>query len=381
VDVRPVRSSGDLLVLAYAAASQVEVQIWHPAAGPAPRAVLLAGVLALLLRRRFPRAAPTACAVGGVAAHALLGAGSGTGVGVVTAAVAAGLLGAQGRSGIAGLVVVVVVTLARTLFQGTQASDVITGPALLLTVAAVSAGVSRTRRRVAVLRAEVEDAEARGRLEETSVLTAERRRVARELHDVASHHLTVAALQASAARLQLGLDRGVAVQALAAAEQAGRAALGDLRPLLDLLGADGGAGLAPQPGLAQLPGLLRQVRAAGLDVRLTVEGELPLLPPGQDLVAFRVVQEALTNALRHGNGSASLHLSHGGGPRDADRLQITVDNPVDLRAAVPHPGGHGLVGLHERLALYGGALQAGRRGNGFRLQALLPTSAPVEASA
>lgn len=211
------------------------------------------------------------------------------------------------------------------------------------------------------------------------MLTAERRRVARELHDVASHHLTVAALQAGAARLQLGLDRDVAMQALSSAEHAGRAALGDLRPLLDLLGGAHATDLAPQPGLAELPRLLRQVTAAGLDVRLTVDGDLPVLPPGPDLVAYRVVQEALTNALRHGKGSAGLHLGSWTA-EDAVQLRITVDNPVGMRPALAS-GGHGLVGLAERLALYGGSLQASRRSGVFHLQALLPTSAPAEVRA
>ena len=375
VRVCEVGTSGNLLVLAYAGVSQFEVHVWQPGAGPAPRLLLLAGVLALLGRGRFPRAAAVACALGGAAASALLGGGSGTGVGIVTAAIAAGLLGAQGRAGLPGVVAVVLATVVGTVLQPVQASDLVTAPALLCAVAAGSAGLSRARRRSAVLRAAVEDAEARGRLEEASVLTAERRRVARELHDVASHHLTVAGLQASAARLQLDLDRGVAMDALAAAEQAGREALGDLRPLLDLLGADHGAGLAPQPGLAELPRVLRHVREAGLDVHVTVEGALPVLSPGPDLVAFRVVQEALTNALRHGKGSAALHLA-GCVTGDVVQLRITVDNPVTAGASQVS-GGHGLVGLRERLELYGGNLQVGRVTDMFCLQALLPASAPA----
>lgn len=375
VGMREGRSSGDLLVLAYAGLSQFEVHVWQPGAGPAPRLVLLAGVLALLGRGRSPRAAAVACALGGAAAQALLGGGSGTGVGIVTAAIAAGLLGAQGRAGLPGVVAVVLATVTGTALQPVQASDLVTAPVLLCGIAAGSAGLSRARRRAAVLRSAVEDAEARGRHEEASVLTAERRRVARELHDVASHHLTVAGLQASAARLQLDRDRGVAMDALAAAEQAGRQALGDLRPLLDLLGAEHVAGLAPQPGLAELPRLLRHVRAAGLDVGVTVDGGLPVLSPGPDLVAFRVVQEALTNALRHGKGSAALHLA-GCVDGDGARLRITVDNPVVTEAAAVS-GGHGLVGLRERLELYGGDLQVVRRSDVFSLQALLPASAPA----
>lgn len=375
VTIREHRTSGDLLVLAYAGVSQVEVHLWQPGAGPAPRALLLGGVLALLGRGRVPRAAAVVCALGGAAAHMLLGGGSGAGVGIVTAAIAVGLLGAQGRAGLPGVLVVVLATVTGTFLQPVQASDLITAPVLLCAIAGGAAALSRVRRRAAVLRAAVEDAEARGRTEEASVLTAERRRVARELHDVASHHLTVAGLQASAARLQLDLDRGVAMDALAAAEQAGREALGDLRPLLDLLGAEHVAGLAPQPGLAELPQLLRQVRAAGLDVRVSVDGALPVLSPGPDLVAFRVVQEALTNALRHGRGSAVLHLA-GCLTDDGVQLRITVDNLV-LGGASPGTGGHGLVGLRERLELYGGNLQVSRGSDVFSLQVLLPASAPA----
>lgn len=137
--------------------------------------------------------------------------------------------------------------------------------------------------------------------------------------------------------------------------------------------------LTPQPGLAELPRLLRQVRAAGLDVRSRVDGDLPVLPPGQDLVAFRVVQEALTNALRHGKGSAVLHLGRCTGG-DGVQLRIAVDNPVGMRAAAMS-GGHGLVGLRERLALYGGSVQTGRSGGQFHLEALLPASAAAQVPA
>lgn len=135
VDLREGRRGGDLLVLAYAVVSQLEVHVWQPGAGPLPRVLLLAGVLALLVRGRFPRAAAVSCALGGAAAHVLLGAASGTGVGIVTAAVAAALLGGQGRAGIAGLVVVVLATVAGTALQRVQASDLVTAPVLLCGVA------------------------------------------------------------------------------------------------------------------------------------------------------------------------------------------------------------------------------------------------------
>lgn len=365
-----MRRRGDLLVTAYAVAAQVELHVWHPDAGLLPRLVLAAGVLALLARDRFTVAAPLACAAAG-AAMAPLDVVSGTGLGIVTAGIAAALLGRQGRRATPALGVLVVLVLLGTAADMVQDSDLVTAPLIVLAVAGASAVLYRARRQVDDVRAQIAELEARDD-DGAQLLSRERRRVARELHDVVSHHLTVAALQAGGARVQLarvGATAAVA-DALQAAEEAGRRAVADLRPLLDVVG--GEQGLAPQPGLAQLPQLVAQVRGAGVDVRLSaVEVDLP---PGLDLVAYRVLQEALTNAARHGRGCADVRVTAEGG-----RLLLQVSN--DLAGGPRTSGGHGLVGMRERVALYGGRLDARRRGGRWTVRAELPLPDPAPVSA
>jgi signal transduction histidine kinase len=246
---------GDLLVVGYAVVAQLEVHVWYPDLPVPPRLLLLASVLALLARRRLPRAAPLICATGAATTSVWLP-GNDVGVAIVGAGIAAALLGRQGRESVPALVVLLAVAVGHVLADPVQDSDLVTAPLVLLAVAGVSAALFRASRQLDELRARTAEVETRGRDVQAALLTDERRRVARELHDVVSHHLTVAALQASAARVQLtahGSTRTV-LDALDATEAAGRQALTDLRPLLDLVGGD--AGLAPSPGLADLPALV-----------------------------------------------------------------------------------------------------------------------------
>lgn len=200
---------------------------------------------------------------------------------------------------------------------------------------------------------------------------AERTRIARELHDVIAHSLSVMVVQTGVVRRRLRYERPADSELLDEVEQAGRGAIGELRRLLGILRADGEAlSLAPQPGLDRLPPLLDQMRETGLTVEMTVEGEPSLLPPGIDLAAYRIVQEALTNTLRHaGQGArAELAIRWNG---DAVELEVRDDG----KGAAPlGPGtGHGLIGMRERAVLYDGGLEAGPyEGGGFRVRALLP---------
>lgn len=369
----PVRHRGDLLVVGYALVAQLEVHVWYPSLGLGPRLLLAGAVACLLARRRLPRLAPLACAVGGVVVDDLLPANH-TGTGIVAIGVAAALLGRQGRPAVPAVAGLVVLTTVGTAVDLQQSSDLVTAPLVVLAVAVGSAVLYRASRQVEEVRARIADVEERSRHERAALLTGERRRVARELHDVVSHHLTVAALQASGARVQLASagSRAAVVAALRAAEDAGRQALADLRPMLDVVG--GEPGLAPRPGLADVPGLLDQVREAGLPVRATgLEHLRSVLPAGHDLVAYRVLQEAVTNAVRHGRGGIGVRLD----VRD-DALVLTVANDVAAGAPVGDDG-HGLVGMRERLALYGGRLETSRRGGRWTLRAHLPLPAPVPA--
>ena len=194
----------------------------------------------------------------------------------------------------------------------------------------------------------------------------ERRRIAREMHDVVAHSVSVMVVQAGGARRILARDPERAVEAAAHIEDVGRAALTEMRRLLGVL--QHGDERAPQPTLRELDALVERTRTAGLPVSLTVEGEPRPLPAGMDLAAYRVVQEALTNAIKHA-GAAPTEVTVRWQPSHLE-LEI-VDNGA--RAANGNGGGHGLVGMQERVRLYDGELRTGRRdGGGFAVVARLP---------
>jgi signal transduction histidine kinase len=201
-----------------------------------------------------------------------------------------------------------------------------------------------------------------------AAVAAERGRIARELHDVVAHSLSVMVVQAQAADRVLDGDQPSAREALASIDSTGRQALVEMRRLVGILREDPELALAPQPGLGQLAVLLDQVRAAGLPVTLAVEGKPQPLAPGVDLSAYRIVQEALTNALKHaGRAEASVAVRYRG---EHVELEVTDDGRGPLG---DHGAGHGLVGMRERVALYGGELESGAlNGRGFRVRARLP---------
>ena len=213
----------------------------------------------------------------------------------------------------------------------------------------------------------------------------ERARIARELHDVVTHNVSVMVIQAGAARKVLEASPGQAREALLSVEASGRAAMTELRHVMGLLTADGETlDLAPQPGMAELESLVGRVRASGLPVELEVTGspDIPM-PDGVVLAGYRVVQEALTNVVKHAAGSsATVRVDYG-----TDRVSIEVTDTGGTHPASADAGsGRGLVGLRERLALYGGTLDAGPRiRGGYRLTAVIPltpatTPDPAEVS-
>lgn len=208
----------------------------------------------------------------------------------------------------------------------------------------------------------------------------ERARIARELHDVVSHAISVSVLQARGARAMLGRDEDQVRRALDAIEQTNTAALSDMRRLLSVLREVDQSGRsetlvhAPQPSLSHLDRLLDQIRGSGVPVALEVGGTAGGVPPGVDLSAYRIVQEALTNALKHAGPAAhaKVHLEYG-----ADALLVTV---TDDGARQPPDGtpGHGLIGIRERVAVVGGSVETGPApGGGFRVSARLPYSLEV----
>jgi signal transduction histidine kinase len=199
---------------------------------------------------------------------------------------------------------------------------------------------------------------------------AERARIARELHDVIAHHVSVMVVQADGAGYALKSDPATAETALAAISCTGRQALTEMRRLLGVLrSADDQAELAPMPGLGELRELLDQARSAGLAVTYTLTGKPRDLPEGAELAAYRVVQESLTNTRKHAGlaASAAVTLRY-----EPDGLTVEVtDNGMATSAG--EPAGHGLAGMRERIEMYGGTVQAGPLpGGGFRVLARLP---------
>jgi signal transduction histidine kinase len=197
----------------------------------------------------------------------------------------------------------------------------------------------------------------------------ERARIARELHDIVAHAVSVMVLQVGAVRHRLGAGSSEDREALVGVERAGRAALAEMRHLLDAMREDGErAERGPQPGLDRLDALLQDVGRAGLPVRLHVGGDPHELPRGIDISAYRIVQEGLTNALKHAHASqAEVGLEYG-----SDQLRIEVRDNGHGAGAV-NGNGHGLIGVRERVKLYGGEMSAGSaNGGGFTLSARLP---------
>ena len=196
----------------------------------------------------------------------------------------------------------------------------------------------------------------------------ERARIARELHDVIAHHVSTMVVQAGAERRVLGPGQDETREVLGTIERVGRGALGEMRRMVAMLRQEPGEELVPQPQLADVPVLVEQLRAAGLPVELTVTGQVRELPVGIELSSYRIVQEALTNALKHaGDASAAVALDYGD-----DTLEIVVSDN-GRGPASEGSDGHGLVGMRERVTMYGGQLQAGRaHGGGFAVRVRLP---------
>ena len=244
---------------------------------------------------------------------------------------------------------------------------------VLVPTAAVAVGMRGWRQRAGDSAERLLRAEAEHEAQTRRAVEAERARIAGELHDVVTHNVSVMVVQAGAARSVLDSSPDEARAALLAVEASGRTAMSELRHLLGLLAPPGGdeAVLVPQPGAGRVPSLVERVRAAGLSVELTVTGTRDL-PPGVDLAAYRVVQEALTNVIKHaGTARAAVVLEY-----RPDDLLITVTDdgrPGPGSPGSSGPNGRGLIGLRERIGLYGGELDAGPRpGGGWRVRARIP---------
>jgi signal transduction histidine kinase len=240
---------------------------------------------------------------------------------------------------------------------------------LVLVIAAQAFGDARRQRGQAIAERDATRRAMSDTLREQAA-TQERARIARELHDVVAHHVSMVAVQAETARLTTPGMPPEGRERLAAIGDTARDALTEMRRLLGVLRADvdGDAERAPQPGLDRLDELVAGARAAGTTVQLAVRGQPVALPPGVDLTAYRIVQEALTNARRHAPGAAvDVEVVFGDG---AVSVRVRDDGPGPAGGA---DGGHGLVGMHERVAMVDGRLRVGPAdGGGFAVEAELP---------
>jgi len=347
-----------------------------PALGLGP--VLVAAVCAAPFwwRRRYPISVLVAVLVLVGVAHGLVTPGlftQHTGGPVVLSAYAVGSWAERrARAAVVGAVVLAVV------FAGTAAhakvADAAAVSLVLVALPGVAGHAARTRR---LYTDEVErrlsEAERDRDLQAERAVLEERRVIARELHDVVAHHVGLIGVQAGAARTALGRSPELTEQRLLAIEQSSRSAVNEMGRLLGVLRSDGSAGeLAPQPGLAMLDALVDGFRATGLAVTVDVRGAMADMPPALDLCCYRVIEEALTNAARHSAaGAVAVGIEFAGG-----RVQITVSDPGPARIGTSGTG-RGLVGMRERVSLFGGSLRAGPDGNGgFTVEAVLSERAP-----
>jgi len=361
-----------LVLLVVAAEIKVWVEPWS-----GPKAVFIVGsllwTLPLLLRRRLPFAAPVfafAVQAGSAFADPTLGAETTAFVALMLAFWVVGAYTERTQAIAAAAIGFASIAVVARVDERLGLEEAISGILLGGTVTVIAYALRRRSRRAAELEERAATLEREREEAERAAVEEERRRIARELHDVIAHSITLMTVQAGAARLLLAQDPGRAREPVLSVEETGRHALAELRRLLGVIRADDGeAALAPQPGLARLDDLVGQARRAGLPVELAVAGEPRPLPPGIDLTAYRIVQEALTNTRRHA-GPAHAHVSVRYGSQALD-LEVTDDGRTATAAG--DGAGHGLVGMRERVALYDGTFAAGPRPEGgYAVRVRLP---------
>jgi signal transduction histidine kinase len=373
-------------VLALALAAGAQLELW----GHAPAALTVIGgrgLLAALLgfwtvplawRRRAPVGVLLTIAGAIVVAAFLVSHSGGVPVelflAVIVAFYSVGAHCEERRAVVAGgaaLAAIAAIDLARPGFY--QAHGSRPGAWLVFAIAwLVGRELRRRRRELGGLRDRATRLEREREEKARTAVVEERGRIARELHDVIAHSVSVMVVQAQAGpRLLADAERAGA--AFHSIESSGREALVELRRMLGILRTgDEQLAIGPQPGLGSLDSLVEQVREAGLPVQVRIEGEQVPLPAGVDLSAYRIVQEALTNTLKHaGHAEAVIVVRYG-----PAALELEVVDNGSGAAASGNGSGHGLVGMRERVALYGGLLETGtRNGGGYAVRARLPLAA------
>lgn len=370
-------SAGLVLVLAIQGAVQAGLRTgWNPATISMQAAVSVP----LLWRRTRPLAVFAVVITAALLGPRLAPDGGLTYAVFAAILLAAYTLGACERRWLAGLAALAAAAVAIAVLTDDQPPALPPGilPVVLLGVTWLAGfNVHRRQRRADHFQSQAREL-ARQHEQTAQVVAAERAGIARELHDIVAHSVSVMVIQAGAARHKLLTSPQKATGALLAVESAGRDALAELRHLLGLLATSTDAGpQQPQPGLHQIDALIERVGAAGVAVTVTVHGRPPQIPSGISLAAYRIVQEALTNVLKHAPGaSAEVTIGY-----QDHQLTVQVRNSPGTRQpppAAPAAGGHGLIGMRERAGLYGGQLRTGSQPDGGYLveaRLLLPEPA------
>ena len=342
-------------------------------------ALVLAEAAPLAVRRRFPFAAPLAS---GLALMAYVMTGLPEPPVTYAALVALYTVAAYApralANGTAAFSVVATVVVFAVDWPQWDLEDLSTTVLLLATAWLLGETTRSRHERAVAAEARAEQLERARAAESEAAVAAERNRIARELHDVVAHHVSMMVVQAEAGPVVVHTDPDRAAATFDAISAAGKSALSEMRRLLGVLREDDSAPLAPQPGVSALPSLVEGVREAGLDVWLEVDADATrALPASVDLAAYRLVQEALTNCLRHaGPGRVEVRVATAG-TATGRTLVVHVDDDGLGGTVEPRTGGHGLVAMRERVQLAGGRLTAGPRpGGGWSVAAELPL-APV----
>ena len=324
---------------------------------------------ALIWRRSHPLAVLGAT-VAAVTPSAALGYGGVVGFTMLVALYSVGRYVMNNRWSAIGLGGAIALNAIGNLIAGSPATDLGLGFGIFTLVWYIGRRIRIRGDYLELLQNRATQLEREHAAEARRAVAEERTRIARELHDVVAHRVSLMTVQAGAAKTVAATDPDGAHRAMEAVEQAGRQALNELRHLLGVLRpATDVDGLGPQPGIAEVPRLVDQFREAGVDISLTIDAAQTDLPARVDLSTYRIVQEALTNVLKHAGPSARTEVHLGS---DNERVAIEVlDNG---QGATILPGsGHGIAGMRERAQLLGGSLDAGPRpGGGFQVVAHLP---------
>jgi len=353
------------------AAGSSDTSLWFALPAMATLAIVI------IAHRRFPFAGP--------AAYWLIGAGiafidpillpaaeSFFAVGLATAFLLGSLRDAR-KAGVGLAIVVASTAILVSQIPGHTSAEVVFIPLDFAVCWFAGFVFRRTAEQARAAEARAVDAERDREADALRAVVEERTRIARELHDIVGHSVSVMTVQTSGVRRLLRPEQEQEREALLAVERTGREALAEMRRVVGALrDPEGGPALAPQPSLSRIDALVAHARETGLPVDLEIEGEPVPLPAGVDLTAYRLVQEGLTNTIKHASARhADVRVRY-----DGDHVEIEVSDDgrgVDGKAATA--SGHGLVGMRERVSIYGGELEAGARAEGgYRLRARLPVA-------